>query len=192
MSDHDLFILSRAQIIDLIHECGGPEADGPDLINFIINDKYKPVRSKGHQLHALVLEEKVSDQQYSNITHTRLYIRKNGETTTVEIPIGEIDEWIQKHIQEPDRGRIVKTEPVKETQAWIEKVWGTAMNDTDLFIVSAQTIRKLAGAWDNRDTEQFYHALDECKQELLPENSLAVLYRGSGGEIFMRSIKKDE
>ncbi len=39
------------------------------------------------------------------------------------------------------------------------------MNDTDLFIVSAQTLRELAKAWDDADTRRVYHALDACKAQ---------------------------
>jgi hypothetical protein len=66
------------------------------------------------------------------------------------------------------------------------------MNDADLFIVSGATIKALAKAWDDRDKLDFFSALDECKQQCLPEKSIAILYYGSGGEIMMRKIKNDE
>jgi hypothetical protein len=46
MNDADLFILSRAQIIALVQASAGPECESDDYINFIMNEKYKPLPEK--------------------------------------------------------------------------------------------------------------------------------------------------
>ena len=86
MNDTDQFILSRKQIIDLIHECGGPEADSADLINFIINDKYQPLPSikrppdfPHHKWEAADLQQRyvITGQNVKNVLDTVINVIDN-------------------------------------------------------------------------------------------------------------------
>lgn len=98
-----------AEFLRTLHERGQPENFVHALHQLFRDFERWTVIKKGmgRQLHALMIEEKSNEEnRRSLITHTRLHIRKNGESITIDIPIGEIDEWIQKHIQEPERGRI--------------------------------------------------------------------------------------
>lgn len=72
---------------------------------------------------------------------------------------------------------------------------GKLMKDTDLFILSRAQIIALvqASAGPECESDNYINfMMHEMELEALPENSIAILYKGSGGDLMMRSIKEGQ